>query len=75
MAPSAVTHADDMNQRLVPLKRISTTTGGINVTSPPSAAVAPPGYYMLFLLNDQGVPSVASWVRLDPTAPDAPRVH
>jgi hypothetical protein len=75
MAPAAVTHANDMNQRLVPLKLISTTTGGINVKSPPSAAVAPPGYYMLFLLNDQGVPSVASWVRLDPTAPDAPRVH
>jgi hypothetical protein len=33
--------------------------------------VAPPGYYMLFVLN-QGVPSVAKWVRLTEDAPDAP---
>ena len=63
-----------MNQRLVPLRLVSTKAGGINVKSPPSAAVAPPGYYMLFLLNAQGVPSVASWVQLDPAAPDAPKL-
>jgi hypothetical protein len=45
---------------------------GVDVVAPPSASVAPPGHYMLFLLNDAGVPSVASWVRLDPTAPDRP---
>jgi hypothetical protein len=31
----------------------------LTVTGPPNANVAPPGYYMLFLLNSQGVPSVA----------------
>ena len=37
----------------------------------------PPGYYMLFIVNGQGVPSVASFVRFpapyeDSTAPSAP---
>jgi hypothetical protein len=31
---------------------------------PPSPGVAPPGYYMLFVLNAKGVPSVAEWVQL-----------
>jgi hypothetical protein len=75
MAPSTTTHGDDSNQREVALQVSSTVAGaGINVVSPPSANVAPPGYYMLFLLNQQGVPSVAKWVRIDPTAPDRPEI-
>ncbi len=73
MAPGAATHAFDMNQRSVELKLLNKVAGqGVDVLAPPSSAVAPPGYYMLFLLNDAGVPSVASWVRIDPTAPDQP---
>jgi hypothetical protein len=26
--------------------------------------IAPPGWYMLFVTNDAGVPSVARWVKL-----------
>jgi hypothetical protein len=69
IAPAAVTHANDMNQRFVPLRTVSTSAGGISVQSPPSANVAPPGWYMLFLVKD-GVPSMAKWVRLDGTAAD-----
>ncbi len=36
----------------------------MNITAPADANLAPPGYYMLFIVNDQGVPSVASFVRL-----------
>ena len=73
MAPDATTHAFDMNQRHVELQVRDRVGGqGVDVVAPPSDAVAPPGYYMLFLLNDSGVPSVASWVRIDPTAPDQP---
>jgi hypothetical protein len=73
MAPDATTHAFDMNQRHVELQVLNRVGGqGVDVVAPPSAAVAPPGYYMLFLLNDAGVPSVARWVRIDPTAPDQP---
>ena len=75
MAPGATTHGDDMNQREVALQVSNTVAGaGINLVSPPNANVAPPGYYMLFLLNSQGVPSVAKWVRIDPTAPDQPEI-
>jgi len=38
---------------------------GVDVLSPPSDAAAPPGYYMLFLLDSTGVPSVAKWIKLE----------
>ena len=38
----------------------------------PSIDQAPPGYYMVFLVDNQGVPSVAPVVRLDKTAGEAP---
>ena len=38
--------------------------GVLNVTAPPTGNIAPPGYYMLFILNSAGVPSVASFVQL-----------
>ncbi len=63
LAPSAVTHAADMNQRSIELS-VSQRSGGVTLSAPATAAIAPPGYYMLFLLNDSGVPSVARWVRL-----------
>ena len=75
MAPAATTHGYDMHQRHVELQVSNTVAGtGIDVVSPPNARVAPPGYYMLFLLNGQGVPSVSSWIRLDPSAPDRPPI-
>jgi hypothetical protein len=73
MAPSAVTHSNDMSQRLVPLKIVDTYKGGLTLKSPPSAAVAPPSWYMLFLLDD-GVPSIASWIRLGARARTVPAI-
>jgi len=63
MRPGSPTHAFDQDQRLV---RASYTVGGgvLNVTAPPNGNIAPPGYYMLFILNPAGVPSIASFVRL-----------
>ena len=63
IAPGATTHANDMNQRHVELA-ISPTAGGIQAIAPPTANVAPPGPYMLFLLNAQGIPSVARFVQV-----------
>jgi hypothetical protein len=59
----AVTHAFDQNQRYVPLT-FQQTTGGLTVQSPSSANLAPPGYYMLFIGNSNGVPSVASMIKV-----------
>jgi hypothetical protein len=72
VAPGATTHGDDSTQRLVTLKVQRRYTGGIDLVAPPTRGVAPPGHYMLFVLNQDGVPSVASWVRLTAAAPDAP---
>lgn len=66
--PGAVTHAFDMEQRLVGLS-FTAVAGVLRVQAPPNGNVAPPGYYMLFVLNEQGVPSRAQFVRLVATAP------
>jgi hypothetical protein len=71
VAPGATTHANDMHQRLVPLA-MTRTAGGLRLTAPANTSIAPPGHYMLFLVNAAGVPSVARFVHLAPTAPPAP---
>jgi hypothetical protein len=76
VAPAAVTHSFDENGRYVPLT-FTVGSGGLQVQAPPGGATAPPGYYMLFLVNSKGVPSVASWIRVggaatDTTPPSAP---
>jgi hypothetical protein len=63
VAPGTTTHGDDSTQRVVPLAVRNTDALGITLAAPPNSAVAPPGYYMLFVLHE-GVPSVASWVQL-----------
>ena len=65
--PGAPTHAFDMDQRLVKLS-YTVGSGLLNVTAPPHGNIAPPGYYMLFILNAAGVPSVAKFVQLSGTA-------
>jgi galactose oxidase len=59
----SVTHAFDQNQRFVPLTFVR-SAGGLRVDAPPSGAIAPPGHYMLFLVDGDGVPSVARIVRV-----------
>lgn len=54
----AVTHAFDQNTRYVPVS-FQQTTGGLTVTAPANGNIASPGYYMLFLVNSAGVPSIA----------------
>ncbi len=63
MRNGSVTHAFDMDQRMVGLS-FTAGSGTLSVIGPPNGNIAPPGYYMLFLVNSQGVPSVASFVLL-----------
>lgn len=60
----SVTHGFNMDQRLIepPLEVTSSTTA--RVTMPPDGYIAPPGYYMLFLLSAQGVPSSGRFIML-----------
>jgi galactose oxidase len=60
---SSVTHANNMDQRINRLTFLRTETG-VRVTAPANPNLCPPGYYMLFLLNEKGVPSVAKIIRI-----------
>ncbi len=61
--PSTVTHGVNFDQRSVSLPSSAGATA-LEVGAPPSPTHAPPGWYMMFLVDDEGVPSVASWVRV-----------
>jgi Domain of unknown function (DUF1929) len=47
------THAYDMEQRLLGLT-FTAISGALTVNAPPNPNLAPPGYYMLFVLNRGG---------------------
>ena len=66
--PGAVTHAFDMEQRVVGMS-FTTGNGVLNVSAPPNGNIAPPGYYLLFLLNSAGTPSVGSFVQVAASGP------
>jgi cytochrome oxidase Cu insertion factor (SCO1/SenC/PrrC family) len=65
--PMAVTHQTDSEQRIIPLSFKVTGPDSIEAQLPGGAGqnpIAPSGYYMLFILNSEGVPSVSEWIRL-----------
>ena len=65
MMPSVTTHANDMTQRSIELPIVSRTAASLRLHSPANGNIAPPGYYMVFLLRD-GVPSKALFMRIGP---------
>jgi len=67
----SATHAFNFEQRLI---NLSFTAAGntLTLTSPPSANIAPPGYYLLFIIDGNGVPSVAAWVQMTSTPGNQP---
>jgi hypothetical protein len=63
LRPGASTHAYNMSQLFVPLS-FTSSADRVTVAAPTTGYQAPPGYYMLFLISDEGVPSVSAWVQL-----------
>lgn len=63
--PSAATHGFNQSQRLVGCTFIP-AANSLSVQAPPNGNVAPPGWYLLFIVNAGRVPSVAKWIRLTP---------
>ena len=63
MHPSAATHVTDLQQRSIALT-YTRTANGIRVSIPPQQTLVPLGWYMLFVDNTKGVPSVARWVQV-----------
>jgi len=64
IALGSVTHAFDMNQRFMWLT-FTKASGALKVLAPGNRNTAPPGYYMLFILSSNGVPSKARIVKLN----------
>ncbi len=63
----SATHGFNMDQRFVELPFTRTAVAGgytLSVQAPTRAGEATPGYYMLFVMDDAGVPSVAKILRL-----------
>jgi hypothetical protein len=60
----ATTHAFDQNQRFNRLT-FTAASSSLSVTAPANANLAPPGHYMMFILNDDGVPSRARIVQIE----------
>ena len=61
---SSVTHAFDQNQRFTWLN-FSPTGNALSVTAPANGNITPPGHYMLFILNSNGVPSIAKIIKIN----------
>jgi hypothetical protein len=59
----SVTHAFDAGQRANTLTFTPTATG-VDVTAPASPNLAPPGYYQIFILNRNGVPSTSKMIQV-----------
>jgi len=73
----SATHAFNMEQRVIGLcgatAPCSALSNTLNLTTPPNGNIAPPGYYMLFLIDSAGVPSVATFIQLSPYATAPPQ--
>ncbi|XP_004243010.4 aldehyde oxidase GLOX [Solanum lycopersicum] len=68
IAPSFTTHSFSMNQRMVVLKgvvvvAISDNSYKFTAFAPSTKEIAPPGYYMLFVVH-AGIPSSGVWVKI-----------
>ncbi|KAF5754139.1 putative galactose oxidase [Helianthus annuus] len=73
IAPSFTTHSLGMNQRMVVLKEVGNvsfvngsfmqTYYNIEVVGPSTAEIAPPGYYLFYVIH-AGIPSPGMWVKL-----------
>ncbi|MFK4068799.1 galactose oxidase-like domain-containing protein [Streptomyces sp. NPDC029674] len=74
MRPSAVTHTTDVEQRSIALG-LTKGKGSVTVDVPrEDPALVPPGWYMLFVADEDGTSSEAKWIHVgtDDRAPRDP---
>jgi hypothetical protein len=71
IVPGSTTHAQNWTQRINQLE-FTPVPGGLAVTLPSNMNEMPLGYYMLFLINSNGVPSMANWIRALAPTPGLP---
>ena len=61
---SSTTHNNNMDQRCLMLSIVNRTNNTLKLSSPKDGSWAPPGHYMLFLVDNDGVPSVGKFVKV-----------
>ena len=64
MRPGAVTHAFNQSQRYVGCAIVSAAGTSVQATAPPNGNIAPPGYYLLFVVDADRTPSTGVWIKL-----------
>ena len=64
MRPGATTHSMDCEQRLVDVPIQVTSPTSLLLQLPVTATLAPPGWYLLFVVTATGVPSEGNWIHL-----------
>jgi len=67
LGPGTSTHGFDFNQRYIKLNVTSFAPGTpatIQATAPTTGRQAPPGWYMLTVVNSKGLPSRAQWIQI-----------
>jgi hypothetical protein len=62
--PNSVTHHTDAGHRWIRLPVVGTTASSVDIRMPADARIAPPGWYMLFVVDVAGVPSEAHWIQV-----------
>jgi len=62
---SAVTHSINNDQRRIPLQVASNNGNSYTLQLPADRGIILPGYYMLFALNANGVPSISKTVKIN----------
>ena len=64
MRAGAVTHGFNHNQRYVGCAITGSGAFQVHAAAPPNGNVAPPGHYLLFLVDNDRIPSTGAWIQL-----------
>lgn len=64
LRPGSMTHTTDFDQRLVLVPHMDLGDGDYRIVTPATPDLAPSGWFMLFAVSNDGVPSVAHFVHI-----------
>lgn len=61
---AATTHHFDNDMRFIWLQIQSSNSSSVTVSAPTNANIAPPGHYMIHVLNSAGIPSIGKIIKI-----------
>jgi hypothetical protein len=59
-----VTHSFNPDQRYAGLRITGRSASAVTLEAPPDGNIAPPGYYLLFVINENGIPSRGQFISI-----------